>query len=122
MYCRYCGKLIGDNDVFCCYCGRAQNRQEPVVVKVDQTSGLDKLIPPNSAALWAYYLGIFTGICFILGIPALIMGILGIRYANQHPEAKGKVHAWVGIILGGLGILLWGLMIAVIVYNVVTKA
>ena len=85
MYCRYCGKMIGDDDAFCCYCGRVRNQKKPIVVEVDQASGLDRLIPANSAALWAYYLGIFTGICFILGIPALIMGILGIRYANQHP-------------------------------------
>ncbi|MCD6379976.1 zinc ribbon domain-containing protein [bacterium] len=25
MFCRYCGKIIGDNDQFCQYCGREQN-------------------------------------------------------------------------------------------------
>jgi hypothetical protein len=38
---------------------------------------------------------------------AVIMGILGIRHANAHPEARGKVHAWVGIIMGGLFTLIW---------------
>ena len=38
---------------------------------------------------------------------AVIMGILGIRHANAHPEARGKVHAWVGIIMGGFLTLIW---------------
>ena len=64
------------------------------------------LIPSkNPQALWAYYLGIFSLIpCLglLLCVPAFVLGILGLRYGCLHPEAKGKIHAWVGIILGGL--------------------
>jgi hypothetical protein len=37
-----------------------------------------------------------------MGFAALIQGIKGVRNAREHPEVKGKVHAWVGIITGGL--------------------
>jgi hypothetical protein len=56
-------------------------------------------------ALLAYYLGVFSLIPCIgipLGIAALVLGIKGLKYAKLHPEAKGKAHAWAGIILGTL--------------------
>jgi hypothetical protein len=59
----------------------------------------------NGCAVAAYYLGLFSfipGIGILLGIPALILGIKGRALAVQHPEARGKVHAWVGIIMGGV--------------------
>jgi hypothetical protein len=63
----------------------------------------------NSHALAAYYCGVFSLIpCLgaILGPIALVLGLLGLRYAAEVPEAKGKVHAWIGVVLGlltGLG-------------------
>ena len=59
----------------------------------------------NGYAIAAYYLGVFSfipGIGILLGIPALVLGLKGRRLAVQHPEARGKIHAWVGIIMGGL--------------------
>jgi hypothetical protein len=41
-----------------------------------------------------------------LGPVALILGIVGLKESKKHPEKKGKAHAWVGIILGGLTFLL----------------
>ena len=80
-----------------------QAQQQYVVIE-DGTAG--GLIPyKNTRALWAYYLGIFSLIpCFgiVLGIAALIVGIGGLKYADLHPEARGKVHAWIGVVLGGL--------------------
>ena len=49
----------------------------------------------NPIALVAYYLGILSLVPFlgfVLGLPALICGIVG-----------GKGHAWTGIVLGVLG-------------------
>ena len=75
----------------------------------DATGGL---IPyRNVPALVAYYFGVFSIlplIGFPLGIAAFILGILGLRKAAQVPEAKDKIHAWVGIIAGGLFALIWG--------------
>jgi len=59
----------------------------------------------NPKALIAYYFAIFSLIpCLGLpfGIAAFVLGILGLKAANAHPDAHGKVHAWIGIILGGL--------------------
>ncbi len=78
---------------------------------------LGGLIPRNSDALIAYYCGVFSIIpCLgtILGPIALIYGIRGVKLANREPHRKGKVHAWVGIVAGGLcgllnlsGLVLW---------------
>ena len=73
----------------------------------------------NSDALIAYYLGVFSAIPVLgipLGIAAIILGIKGVRKAREYPEVKGKVHAWVGIILGGLFMLLYsGLIVLMVV-------
>jgi hypothetical protein len=44
----------------------------------------------------------------LLAIPALILGLKGVRFAREHPEAHGKAHAWVGVIMGALFTLIWG--------------
>jgi len=83
----------------------------------DATGGL---IPyKNSSALLAYYFGIFSLIpCIgiVLGIAAVILGIKGLRYRTEHPEAKGSVHAWIGIILGGLMAFIYT---AIVIVNIV---
>ena len=64
----------------------------------------------NVPALVAYYCAVFSLIpCVgaILGLVALVLGVIGLRRARLHPEAKGKVHAWIGIIVGGIFGLLW---------------
>jgi hypothetical protein len=73
----------------------------------DETGGL---IPyKNSKALAAYYIGVFSLIpclAVVLGPTAVVLGFLGLRYAKEHPKAKGKAHAIVGIVLGGITTLL----------------
>ncbi|MSU57138.1 MAG: DUF4339 domain-containing protein [Pedosphaera sp.] len=68
--------------------------------------GLNVIIPyKNVRALVAYYLGVFSLIPFVgipLGLAGFVLGILGLRYRRQHPTAGGVVHAWIGIILGGI--------------------
>jgi hypothetical protein len=69
------------------------------------------LIPTgNPPALVGYYLAVFSLIpCFglLLAIPAVVLGIIGMRKVKAHPEAKGAAHAWVATILGALTTLLW---------------
>lgn len=69
------------------------------------------LIPyRNWPALTSYYLGLFSLFpCLgaILGVAAFILGVMGLRRAARNPEAKGKVHAWIGVICGGLFGLAW---------------
>ncbi len=75
----------------------------------DSDGGISVLIPyRNGLALGAYYTGVFSLIpCagILLGPTAIVLGILGLRHATKHANAKGRVHAWVGIILGSLAII-----------------
>lgn len=74
----------------------------------DATGGV---IPyKNPCALIAYYLGIFSfvpGIGLFLGIAAVVLGFMGLRNHAKNPVIKGVVHAWIGIIAGGLFTLIW---------------
>ncbi len=70
------------------------------------SGGLNVIIPyKNARALIAYYLAVFSLIPFLgipLGLAAFVLGILGLKFRRQHPTAGGTVHAWIGIVLGGL--------------------
>jgi hypothetical protein len=69
------------------------------------SSGVAEVFIPykNGPALTAYYLGIFSLVCgAFLGIPALILGLKGLKIAKERPEARGGAHAWTGVILGSL--------------------
>ena len=61
----------------------------------------------NTSALIAYYLGVFCILCPpILSIPALVLGIKGLRKVSENPEAKGTVHARIGIVSGSVFLIL----------------
>lgn len=71
-----------------------------------QDDGISTMIPyRNPPALIACYLGLFSLlplIGLVLAVPALLLGIVGLVKRNRQPEVKGAVHAWIGIIMGGL--------------------
>ncbi len=100
----------------------APGQPPPAYCRAPQSDNtLGGLIPTrNSSALIAYYLGVFSIIpCLgiVLGIAGFVLGLKGLAFAKQHPEAKGATHAWVGIIAGGL--FGFGYLIALIVLVVV---
>lgn len=78
-------------------------------VEGDATGGI---IPyKNPAALIAYYCGVFSLIPIlglVVGVPGVVLGVVGLRKRRANPVIKGAVHAWIGILLGGLTTLLWG--------------
>ncbi len=84
----------------------------PFAAEGDATGGL---IPyKNSQALIAYYLGLFSLfpiLGFFLAVPAVILGIRGLAARRRNPVIKGSVHAWIGIIMGGMFAFLWGVII-----------
>jgi hypothetical protein len=86
-----------------------QSVPQAQVTEGDATGGV---IPyKNGPALIAYYLGVFSVLPCIgifLAVPALILGILGLRKRRRNPAVKGSVHAWIGIVMGGLFTLIWG--------------
>jgi hypothetical protein len=67
--------------------------------------GLNVVVPyKNLSALLGYYFAVFSVIpclALILGPIAFILGILGLRYRSRNPTARGSVHAWIGVLLGG---------------------
>lgn len=71
-----------------------------------RTDAFSGIVPyRNAYALFGYYLAVFSIIPFVgslLGIAGFVLGLLGLRHVREHPEARGKVHAWIGIIVGGL--------------------
>jgi hypothetical protein len=73
--------------------------------------GIENVIPfRNGMALASYYCGVFGLIsCFLglgfFGIVPIILGVLGLKRAAADSEARGRVHAWVGIGLGTLEVL-----------------
>lgn len=71
-------------------------------------SGVSTIIPyHNKPALIAYYLGVFCIACPpLLCLPAMILGIIGLRNVRANPEVKGKAHALIGIISGSVFLLL----------------
>jgi hypothetical protein len=75
----------------------------------DATGGL---IPyKNPPALIGYYLAIFSLIPCIglfVAIPAVVLGIIGLRKRKKEPVVKGSAHAWIAIVLGSLMTLAWG--------------
>ena len=77
----------------------------------DDSGGVTNVIPyKNGMALAAYYCGVFGLIsCFlglgIFGVIPMILGVLGLMKAAKDDQARGRVHAWIGIGLGALELL-----------------
>ena len=88
----------------------------PAQTEGDATGGV---IPyKNPCALIAYYLGIFAllpCIGIVPGAAAFILGIIGLQQRARNPAIKGSVHAWIGIVLGGLMTLVWGAAIVLMI-------
>lgn len=84
-------------------------------------SGINVIIPyKNPRALIAYYLAVFSLIPFVgivLGLAAFVLGILGLRFRRQNPTAGGVVHAWIGIILGGLCGFGWLVVTILVIFS-----
>ena len=81
--------------------------------------GVATIIPyRNLPALFAYYCGVFALLPLIGLLPAviaLVLGVIGVHRRAKNPRIKGAVHAWIGIILGGLLTLIWGFVLAAFV-------
>ena len=87
----------------------------------DGDGGISTLIPyRNPKALAAYYLGFFSLICVVGIAPApfaIVLGIMGVLTARAKPEAKGTVHAWIGIVFGVLSLLGNAILILLLLYH-----
>jgi hypothetical protein len=72
-------------------------------------NAVSTIIPyTNVPALIGYYVSVASLIPILgvlLAIAAIILGVNGLRYAKQNPQAKGTAHAVVAIVLGTLVLL-----------------
>lgn len=110
IVCASCGGQNPEGSAVCVRCGRALGSAAgyppPPAAPAAGGEGIAVLIPyKNPYALMAYYFGIFAIIpCIglLLGPAAVVLGIMGLKQAKAHPESRGKVHAWVGIICGAV--------------------
>lgn len=97
--------------------------QSPPQEEGDATHGV---IPyKNPCALIAYYLGLFSLfpiLGLLLAIPAFILGIMGLRARAKNPAIRGAVHAWIGIVMGGLMTLVWGCGVIGLIIGLVAEA
>ena len=97
MKCWKCGAENPDQMQICSQCGT--DLGVVAAQAVEEGDGTGGLIPyKNQSALIGYYLAVFS----ILPCIGMVLGIQGLRFVNAHPEARGRAHAWVGIIVGGL--------------------
>jgi hypothetical protein len=99
--------------------GRAtpQHEQPQVQFPSNEGDSTGGLIPyKNPHALIAYYLGLFSLFpCFglLLAIPAFILGIMGLQRVKKNPAIRGSVHAWIGIVMGGMMTVVWSAAIII---------
>ena len=120
--CPVCGEMILAQAKVCRYCGEKFATPAADDQQSDSTGGV---IPyKNPPALIAYYCGVFSIAACIpvpflflpLPIAALWLGIKGLKKAKAEPHARGKVHAWIGIIGGtifgllGIGMTIMGII------------
>jgi hypothetical protein len=109
MRCLSCGAEVAEGRQYCDRCA-------PLAGGAPTPSGasdaLSKIIPyRNTPALIGYYFAVFSLIPCIgapLAVVAIVLGVMGLRKAMEHPEAHGKAHAWIAIVLGGLMFVLQG--------------
>jgi hypothetical protein len=103
MRCLTCGVEIAEGRQYCDRCA-AFAGGAPTASGASDT--LSKIVPyKNTPALVGYYLAVFSLVPCLgapLAIAAVVLGVMGLRKAKEHPEAHGKAHAWVALVLGGL--------------------
>jgi phage FluMu protein Com len=109
IFCPKCGQENLENSFKCIGCGFVLHGPPTPKFVVDDDNTMGGLIPyRNPKALWAYYLGLLALLPVLglpIGIASLTLGMQGAKFANLNPEAKGKYHAWTGIVLGTLSLV-----------------
>jgi len=102
--CGRCGAQNDERSAGCVACGAPLHGV--AAPQEDSDDVFRKLIPyKNVPALVGYYLAVFALIPFlgiVLGLSAFVLGIIGLCRVRANPEARGKAHALVAIILGGI--------------------
>ena len=72
----------------------------------------------NKPALISYYVALASLLPVLgiaAGIVAVAFGVKGIRLVRRHPEVRGGLHAWFGVLFGGFFALAWTVLLILIV-------
>ncbi|MDQ2800558.1 MAG: hypothetical protein M3Y13_13080 [Armatimonadota bacterium] len=113
-FCPRCGAPNEAGLTQCPHCGQSllaawpppPNAGYPAYTPPPSGGAFGGLIPDkNPSALTAYYLGIFSIIPCLglpMGIAAVVLGFRGLDLVKERPEVRGRTHALVGLIVGGL--------------------
>jgi len=81
----------------------------PSAAGVRPNKHASRLIPTsNPAALWGYYIAVFSMLMPIVSPASLALGAVGVVRAIRRPECKGLIHAIVAIVLSLASVLGWG--------------
>ena len=54
-------------------------------------------------------------------MPALVLGIVGLKRRQANPAIKGTAHAWIGIGCGGVMALVWGAAFVMIIVAMIAN-
>ncbi len=121
MFCMRCGAPSPAEACFCSACGQPLGVAPPAAEPLSSDLPFRSMIPlENPQALIAYYLGVFSVVpCLapVLGVPAVVLGIIGLKRSRE--LRAGRVHAWIGIVLGSVMLVL--ACVAVVVFVVATR-
>ena len=117
MFCSNCGAQINDQAVVCIKCGCAVSK---VVASVpnDDDAVLRMLVPIGRSgwAIAAGYLGLLS-LLPLVGVLAVVIGIIAVSDLRKHPDKHGAGRAWFGIIAGVLTVLIYGVVISFAVFS-----
>ena len=105
MKCPRCGSTIYP-PATSCDCGTAKTAPAPAATP--DAPPPNRMIPKkNKPALIGYYLGLASLVPYVafLAIPAIVLGVLGLRKASLVGEGRG--HAVTAIVLAAVSIVVW---------------
>lgn len=123
MNCWRCGAENVADAAVCRACGSELKAVEATVLP--EGDGTGGIIPfKNPKALWAYYLGILSGLPIIglpIGIAAFVLGIQGLKARRANPVIKGSIHAGIGVGCGCFFTIFWTVMIVGIIFAILSE-
>lgn len=124
--CPFCRAAVAAQDEVCPACGEELFEEpRPRGQRPPQDTGLELLVPVNVSgwAVAAGYLGLFS--CFplvglLVAVPAIVCSIMALRSTEKSStmgKFSGTMRAVVGLGLGVLGLLVWSIMLAALLFD-----
>ncbi len=120
MFCKYCGKDIGENTL-CPYCGRNNEEQANAVPQATGYVYNNPILDPGKGKATA---SLVCGILSLFFIGGLVTSILAIVFAGQYfkkgngsnagAAKAGRITGIIGTVLNGVAIL--ALIVTILLY------